>query len=165
MAATVAATIQLDPLSHMRNQMKQSLVEIAESFMKYTSSKPPFIPSLYTPFSLFTANFEVDQNLNTLLIDSYHSYMEGEGHSEMVHLNDEIFGSTLKLLGHFNLTKVADPLSSDKDRPGGYEWLIQLRSKGKTAQKLVGRDYGNIDKMLSGFKYPRKHKAKDCLKS
>lgn len=78
MAATVAATIQLDPLSHMRNQMKQSLVEIAESFMKYTSSKPPFTPSLYTPFfSLFTANFEVNQNLNTLLIDSYHSYMEG----------------------------------------------------------------------------------------
>ena len=44
----------------------------------------------------------------------------------MVHLNDEIFGSTLKLLEHFNLTKVADPLSSDKDRPGGYKWLIQL---------------------------------------
>ena len=94
--------------------------------MKYTSSKPPFTPSLYTPFLLFTANFEVDQNLKTLLIDSYHSYMEGEDHSEMVHLNNEIFGSTLKLLEHFNLTKVADPLSSDKDRPGGYKWLIQL---------------------------------------
>ena len=33
MAATVAATIQLDPLSHMRNQMKQSLVEINESLI------------------------------------------------------------------------------------------------------------------------------------
>jgi hypothetical protein len=144
-SAAAAASIRLDPMSHVRHQMKQSLVQIAEGFEKHiTASKSSTALSPY----LFTAEFEVDEDLNMLLMDSYHSYMKGEDNSEIVYLDDEVFGSALKLLEPFNSTN-ADPLSSDEKLPGRYEWLIQARTKGDTLWK---------------FKYPWKHKSNECTK-
>jgi hypothetical protein len=113
--------------------MNLSLVQIAEGFEKHTTaskSSTASSPYLFTEFE-----FEVDENLNMLLMDSRHSYMEGEDNSEMVYLHDEVFGSALKLLEHFNSTN-ADPLSSYEKLPGRYEWWIQARTNGDTFWKF-----------------------------
>ena len=141
--------------------MKQSLVKMAEGFKKYTVSKFS-TSSSYSSFALFTAEFEIDQNLNTLLMDSYHTFMEGEDHSEMVYLHDDLYGSAFQLLDHFNSSKV-DQLSSNEELFGRYEWLIQVRPKGNVPEiaKVVTTN-GN-DNILWKFEYPWKHKAKECL--
>jgi len=161
MAAAAAASIRLNPMSHVRNQMKQSLVKMAEGFKKYTVSKFSTLSS-YSSFALFTAEFNIDQNLNTLLIDSYHSFMEGEDHSEMVYLHDDLYGSAFQLLDHFNSIK-ADQLPLNKELLGRYEWLIRVRSKGDAPEMEKGVVSNGNDNLLWKFKYPWKHKAKQCL--
>mmetsp|Transcript_59077 Transcript_59077/g.63758 ORF Transcript_59077/g.63758 Transcript_59077/m.63758 type:complete len:542 (+) Transcript_59077:239-1864(+) len=161
MAAAAAASIRLNPMSHVRNQMKQSLVKMAEGFKKYTVSKFSTLSS-YSSFALFTAEFNIDQNLNTLLIDSYHSFMEGEDHSEMVYLHDDLYGSAFQLLDHFNSIK-ADQLPLNEELLGRYEWLIRVRSKGDAPEMEKGVVSNGNDNLLWKFKYPWKHKAKQCL--
>jgi len=161
MAADAAASIRLNPISHVRNQMKQSLVKMAEGFKKYTVSKFS-TSSSYSSFALFTAEFEIDQNLNTLLMDSYHTFMEGEDHSEMVYLHDDLYGSAFQLLDHFNSSKV-DQLSSNEELFGRYEWLIQVRPKGNVPEIVKVVTTNGNDNILWKFEYPWKHKAKECL--
>ena len=181
-AASAAAAIRLDPVSHVKNQMKQALVHIAEGFRSHSHSysyietpegKESYsLPTTYSSFALFHAQFEVDRNLNVFFKDSYDSYTKGEDHSEIVHLHNDLYGAAFHLLEHLNATSTRiEALTNPrtKNLMGKYEWLIHAKelrtemSNGMAKMEKSNTINDNEKEPLWKFGYDWKHKAKECF--
>ena len=151
-AAVAAAAISLDPFSHVRNQMKASVVKIANGFSKHALEKPLVEKQKYSSYALFYAQFQVDQNLNVFANGAYHSYLKAEDHTEVVSLHNELYGSAFRLLKYLNNTsseKSSRETRSDAEILGKYEWLIRP-------------DISNPKTKSWTFRYDWKYKAKEC---
>jgi hypothetical protein len=150
-ATAAAAAILLDPMSHVRNQMKASMVEMAQGFSKHTE-RANLEQSTYSSFALFYAKFQVDRNLNIFATDAYYSYIKGEDYAEIVSLHDDIYGSAFRLLEYANTTSLTRPIGDDpqKEILGNYEWLIRPDANASKTEPWK-------------FSYDWKYKAKGCF--
>jgi len=151
-AAKAAAAISIDPIQHVRNQMKESIANMAEGFAKHTAETWNRKDETYSSFALYCSQFQVDRNLNVFATDSFHSYIKGESFAEIVDFHDELYASAFWLLEHLNNTS-ANTLSQEREHSsilGNYEWLIRSAA------------YGNNTKQWK-FQYDWDIKAKECF--
>mmetsp|Transcript_19649 Transcript_19649/g.48899 ORF Transcript_19649/g.48899 Transcript_19649/m.48899 type:complete len:908 (-) Transcript_19649:42-2765(-) len=176
--AKAAASISLDPISHVKNQMKASMVNLAKGFSIHAMGqnqerkrlplasvvnlakglpRPEMEQNLevgnFSSFAIFCAHFQVDQNLNIFALDAQHSYVRGEDHAEIVSLHDELYGSAFRLLKYLNSTskEVTSELDQLNDEMlGNYEWLIKP-------------DIADPKSEPWNFRYDWKYKARECV--
>ena len=165
--ASAAVSIRLDPMTHVRNQMKESVIRIAEGFHKHVLSEMAASAeeTRYSSFALFQTQFQVDRNLNVFSKDCFHSYIKGEDHSEVVRLHNDVYGSAFRMLERMNSTSASPTTTTELDRHnndtygddekekmpiGRYEWLIRARGFAPGGK-------------LWKFRYGWKYKAKECF--
>ncbi|KAL7548460.1 hypothetical protein ACHAWF_011746 [Thalassiosira exigua] len=136
-----------DPMAHVQNQLKRSMVQFTASFAKRANSflklRHEHEGSDYPPnyFSLFRAVFQIDDDLNTFLSDVDHlAVTYGEDFEDIVVMHNDLFGAALTLLETLNATlfcsKSRQPLknSSNGSRP-----LLTTRELLETTTNAMGR--------------------------
>ena len=110
------------PIDHVRNQIKQSLVEVVKGFnnvVRQNSHKARY-------FALFAAEFEVDQHHNVFLTELHDDLMAGEDTQYIVGLHNELYGAALGLIELLNATTaVSNWKTATNDIQLGYEWLVR----------------------------------------
>eukprot|EP00535_Pseudo-nitzschia_heimii_P005367 CAMPEP_0197181724 /NCGR_PEP_ID=MMETSP1423-20130617/5916_1 /TAXON_ID=476441 /ORGANISM="Pseudo-nitzschia heimii, Strain UNC1101" /LENGTH=851 /DNA_ID=CAMNT_0042632027 /DNA_START=349 /DNA_END=2904 /DNA_ORIENTATION=+ len=149
-AAVAAASISLDPVSHVRNQMKSSVVKLARGFHKHAMERRAGEPDAFSSFALFFAQFQIDRNLNVFATDAGHSFVKGEDHAEVVSLHDDLYGSAFRLIEYLNGTSAGEAhgeLREEEEVLGRYEWLIRPDGGAKPWK----------------FRYDWNYKAKECF--
>ena len=168
-AATAAAAIEIDPILHAKNQMKHKLVIIAQGFQSYTQ-KMALSNATFTSFAIFQAKFEIDQDMNVFFKDSSHSHIEGEDHSEIVTIHNDVYGAAVQLLEHFHSKIIVNSSSTAGDELlGGFEWLISDANRAQNATfdyKMSERhDQQNSkgNKTYWDFQYDWKYNAHECF--
>jgi hypothetical protein len=141
-----------DRLMHVKNQMKRKLVKVADHFGSFIRDemKAKISSSLPKSFGIYKAWFEIDRDMNVLLVELDTIDIFSEGYQYIVDVHDDLFGSAFNILEKFNATDPRRPdfsiqeLKSALDH-SGYELLI---------------DHGGNSSW--NFKYPGKFKAKVC---
>jgi hypothetical protein len=127
--ATISSISQENSTAHVKNQMKSSLVGVAENFESYIQEKlgGAKIP-LPKSFGIYTASFEIDRDLNTLLVDVSVLDIPSEGYQYIVDMHDDLFGSAFNILEKLNGTSSSSDFSIQQLKsavdPSRYELLV-----------------------------------------
>jgi hypothetical protein len=168
-----------DPYGHVRNQFKQSLTQAGEGLASDLSrlleryKKTMNVSSLPRYYTLYSATFQVDRNLNTFLSNLDHwNVAYGESYQEIVDLNDDLYGAAFNLLETVNATLnnakrsniplTTHALEKATERVvGEYELLIHKSLKNVKGSSTAVNSKGTSEVHWK-YEYEARGKARDC---
>lgn len=127
-----------DPIQHVKGQIRRTLTKVGRDFDRHHSNNHVGKQGSNNDarfFALYSAEFEVDRNLNTLLADLTNLQLRGEEFQEAVDLHDDLYGTAFQLIERLivnstqhaqggNPTTLLSATLSEPSLMGGYEILI-----------------------------------------
>jgi hypothetical protein len=116
--------IKIDPVQHVRNQMKEALGTMVSAFMDVSFGNSPKNVTPENLFSFYGADFVIDKDLGVWFIDAQMSPGFGIAVDHKVELLGELFRPMVDLVEEIHLKQEADPQANILPLKGLGEWEI-----------------------------------------